>query len=460
MRKDPPRHPKAPLGSLQSGAFLERLDIDLVTGLPPSEPEGYRYVLTCIDSFTRFVFAFPLKTQEATEIVRILMDQVVCVFGIPKSIHSDKGKNFVGKVASKFYEGLGIHQSTTTAYHPQGNAYCERSHRFLMDAVAKLCRERQRQWPRYLAASILAINANVNESTGLSPYESVFGRPPTLPPDLLYREVSAAAAAPAETAPDVLGYLTGLQETLARTDRLLQEASVEAHGQSKLRHDARIVENVYAAGDRVWLRKQAVKGGEVRKLSSHWEGPYRVVEKLRNWTYKIKKEGGSAESTVHHNRLKPCHSDPEKPRANAPAPPRIQSDRRRSGPTRVVDDRPGPSGVVSGIPRFVQSAVGSLLERLPVEPGEGGAETGDGPARLGQSAVGSPRERLPVRPAAGTETGDHSMHVAREEGSESSEGEKDEGRGDQPVERNPIPTYSRSGRKIRQPIHLRDYVRE
>ena len=166
LRKDPPRHPRAPLGSLQSGAFLDRLDIDLVTGLPSSEPEGYRYVLTCIDSFTRFVWAFPLKTQEDTEIVRGLMDQVVCLFGIPKTIHSDQGKNFVGKVASQLYQSLGIHQSTTTAYHPQGNAYCERSHRTLMDIVSKMCRERQRQWPRYLAAAVLAINANTSESTG------------------------------------------------------------------------------------------------------------------------------------------------------------------------------------------------------------------------------------------------------------------------------------------------------
>ena len=72
-------------------------------------------MLTCIDSFTRFVWAFPLKTQEATEIVRVLMDQVVCLFGIPKTIHSDQGKNLIGKVATEFYKGLGIHQSTTTA---------------------------------------------------------------------------------------------------------------------------------------------------------------------------------------------------------------------------------------------------------------------------------------------------------------------------------------------------------
>ncbi|KAF0297739.1 hypothetical protein FJT64_004830 [Amphibalanus amphitrite] len=67
-----------------------------------------------------------------------------------------------------------------------GNAYCERSHRFLMDTVAKLTREEQRKWPRYLSAAVLASNVNTSTATGLSPYECVFGRPAPLPTALRY----------------------------------------------------------------------------------------------------------------------------------------------------------------------------------------------------------------------------------------------------------------------------------
>ena len=61
-RRDPPHPPKAPLGSLQATGFLDRLDIDLISGLPTSEREEYKYILTCIDAYTRFVWACPLKT--------------------------------------------------------------------------------------------------------------------------------------------------------------------------------------------------------------------------------------------------------------------------------------------------------------------------------------------------------------------------------------------------------------
>ena len=312
-RKDPPHPPRAPLGSLQANGFLDRLDIDLISGLPISEPGGHRYILTCIDAFTRFVWACPLKTQEAPEIVEALMDCVVGPFGVPKSIHSDQGKNLVGNVAKMFYEKIGISQSTTTAYHPQGNAYCERSHRFLMDTLAKLTREEQKQWPRYLSAAVLAFNANTSAATGLSPYECVFGRPAPLPAALRYGAVTdgGAGASAGKVPRDTLQYLTGLQRTLTRTDQQLHAASVAAHEKNKLRHDVRIVEHTYEPGDRVWLRQNAVKGGEAKKLSSRWTGPYRVVSKRRNWTYGVVREGGAVETAVHHNRLKPCHSTPE-----------------------------------------------------------------------------------------------------------------------------------------------------
>ena len=180
-----------------------------------------------------------------------------------------------------------------------------------MDTVAKLTREEQRKWPRYLSAAVLAFNANTSAATGLAPYECVFGRPAPLPTALRYSTVSDAASSSAGRVPrDTLQYLTGLQRTLNHLEQQLHTASVSSHDKNKLRHDERIVEHIYEPGDRVWLKQNAVKGGESKKLSSRWSGPYRIVAKRRNWTYVIAREGEATETTAHHNRLKPCHSNP------------------------------------------------------------------------------------------------------------------------------------------------------
>ena len=109
-----------------------------------------------------------------------------------------------------------------------------------------------------------------------------------------------------------------LQETIDSTDQLIRDSSVSAHEKSKILHDSRLVESVFEVDDRVWLRKQVFKRGETPKLSWRWEGPYRVLEKRRGWTYRIGKEGTSGVSkVVHHNRLKLCVSTPTVPQRHS-----------------------------------------------------------------------------------------------------------------------------------------------
>ena len=278
-RRNPQPTPRAPLGSLQVSAFLDRFDTDLVCGLPVTDQGSFRYVLTCTDAFTRFMWAIPVRDQEAETIVKALMDHVSSAFGIPKGIHSDLGRNLTGNVMKLFCSPLGISQSTTTAYHPQGNAYSESGHQFLIDSVAKLSADHPRRRCDYLPAAVLTCNSNVNKSTGLSPYECVFRRPPTLPVDVAF----GGARAPADPSPavpaDMLTYVCGLQQTLEKTDAMASDASVAAHQESKTAHDAHILEHVYTPGDRVWMRREAIKRGESRKLASAWHGPLQDMGK-------------------------------------------------------------------------------------------------------------------------------------------------------------------------------------
>ena len=70
-----------------------------------------------------------LPGKKADVVAKALM-QFITTFGVPNRIHSDLGKEFVNKVLSALLEILGSTKSNTTAYHPQGNAYAERIHKF------------------------------------------------------------------------------------------------------------------------------------------------------------------------------------------------------------------------------------------------------------------------------------------------------------------------------------------
>ena len=80
---------RGPLQPVIPGAPFERWYIDL-TGPHPKSSNGYIWILTCMDSFTKWAEAFPLRSKEAEPIAKILVEQVFSRFGIPLSILSDQ----------------------------------------------------------------------------------------------------------------------------------------------------------------------------------------------------------------------------------------------------------------------------------------------------------------------------------------------------------------------------------
>jgi len=77
-----------PLLPVIAGAPYERWYIDL-TGPHPRSERGHTYILTCMDAFTKWAEAFPLRAKEAEPIAKVLVEQVFCRFGSPVSLLSD-----------------------------------------------------------------------------------------------------------------------------------------------------------------------------------------------------------------------------------------------------------------------------------------------------------------------------------------------------------------------------------
>ena len=73
----------------------------------------------------------------------------------------------------------GITSTLTTSYNPQGNSIIERAHRTLKDRIIAS----RKGWINVLQESVYAINTTESSTTGLSPFESIFGRVGSNPRD-------------------------------------------------------------------------------------------------------------------------------------------------------------------------------------------------------------------------------------------------------------------------------------
>ena len=141
---------------------------------------GNRYILTLIDYFTKYREAIPLPSQEAETVARAL-EEIFARHGIPAVILTDQGSNFESKIIKSICSLFGIEKRRTTPYHPQTDGLCERSNGTLKSLLRKRVNRDRDNWDEQIAAALLAYRSSIQASTGLSPFEMLYGREATLP---------------------------------------------------------------------------------------------------------------------------------------------------------------------------------------------------------------------------------------------------------------------------------------
>ena len=55
----------------------------------PTTEKGNKYILVVTDMFSKWVEAFALKDTTSSTLAKILVDEIICRYGVPVSIHSD-----------------------------------------------------------------------------------------------------------------------------------------------------------------------------------------------------------------------------------------------------------------------------------------------------------------------------------------------------------------------------------
>ncbi|CAF1176183.1 unnamed protein product [Didymodactylos carnosus] len=162
---------------------MTRLQIDLVdmrTRPDKIEPDVvFNWILNCIDHFSKFCWAFPLKNKSAVD-VSVKLRELFFVFGPPRLLHSDNGKEFVASVITelkKLFPDLCFIRGRPR--HPQSQGCIERANGVLCDALGKwLTTNNSIHWSEGLLPVVYGINTRVSCVTKKTPYEVMFGQPP------------------------------------------------------------------------------------------------------------------------------------------------------------------------------------------------------------------------------------------------------------------------------------------
>ncbi len=81
-------------------------------------------LIVIVERTTQYLYVRPIKSKEAQKQVRILWEYI-SIFGPPKKILTDNGREFVNALMQFFAKGVGIEHVTTSAYTPSTNGITE-----------------------------------------------------------------------------------------------------------------------------------------------------------------------------------------------------------------------------------------------------------------------------------------------------------------------------------------------
>ena len=166
--KPAPLHPIPAIGQP-----FEHIIIDCVGPLPPSR-SGAKYLLTVMCQATRYPAAYPLRSITTRAVVKAL-SQFMSIFGIVRVLQSDQGSNFSSHMFAQVLKQLQVKHSQSSAYHAQSQGALERFHQTLKSLLRAYCVELGKDWEEGLPWLMLAAREVVQESTGFSPNQLVFG---------------------------------------------------------------------------------------------------------------------------------------------------------------------------------------------------------------------------------------------------------------------------------------------
>ncbi|CAC5379679.1 unnamed protein product [Mytilus coruscus] len=260
---------------VEANGPMERIATDILGELPETEG-GNKYILVVSDYYTKWTFAMP--NIEAKTVAKIIVEEVIVRFGVPHWIHSDQGRQFESLLFQEMCRILNIKKTCTTPYHPD-----------LMN---------QRNWDEYIPFVMMAYRASEHETTGQTPNSLMLGRELSTPLDIMYEMPPSVKDIPAHK------WAWELKEKLESSHSFVRGKIKGQMRRQKHYHNLKLSYQNFRKNDEVYVYFPVKKPGMSSKLTSFWKGPFKILEKYGDLTYKVDCGYRGKPQVIHVDRLK------------------------------------------------------------------------------------------------------------------------------------------------------------
>lgn len=328
---------KAPSGLLQPLPIPERpwtdISVDFVVQLPTTK-EGNNAIMVVVDRLSKERHYIPCRAGDedqglsAEATAQMFYTHIWRLHGLPSTIVSDRGSQFVNRLWTYLCQMLQITAKLSTAFHPQTDGQTEAANKEMERYLRTFVNYYQDNWDKLCPSAEFAINASKSETTRLSPFMATRGCQPRMSFEAQSQEL-------ATTARDriALEKATSIVEPMKEIwDWTKAWMSVSQQKQKHYTDLHRRQGPAIELGDLVWLDMRNMRTERPsKKLDSKREGPFEVLSKVGNVSYKLKLPESMKVHPVFHKDLLAKHSNDPLPGQEYPRP----------GPVTVANDHGG-----------------------------------------------------------------------------------------------------------------------
>ena len=159
----------------------EDLSMDFIVGLPSYR--GYTCIFVMVDRFSKGLHVGMLTTKHtAKKVAELFTTMVTRLHGLPCSIISDRDPLFVSKFWRELFELSGTKLRLNSSYHPQTDGQTEVANRVMEQYLRAFVHRKPTSWGQFLLWAEWSYNTSCHSSTGITPFEVIYGRkPPAIP---------------------------------------------------------------------------------------------------------------------------------------------------------------------------------------------------------------------------------------------------------------------------------------
>ncbi|XP_033758276.1 uncharacterized protein LOC117340621 [Pecten maximus] len=173
----------------------------------------------------------------------------------------------------------------------------ERFNKTLVTMLSAFVNEHHTDWDEMLPYVTMAYRSVEQETTGCTPNYLMLGREVTTPLDIQYEMPVDDKSIPENE------WVWTLQERIEEAHRFVRLHTDGEMRRQKKYHDQKAYWNQYKPNDSVFVFFPRVKPGKSRTLTSMWQGPFKVIGKCTDVTYKIPCGYRGKPQVIHVDRM-------------------------------------------------------------------------------------------------------------------------------------------------------------